>query len=477
MAVDYDLVIIGGGSAGLVVASAAAQIKAKVALVERERLGGECLYYGCVPSKSLIHAARTSYDVQHADRFGVYTQPPRIEFAEAIGHVQKVIRTIEVHDSPERFESLGVEVIFGEGQFCDRNTFEVNGRKLKARAFVVATGSHPFLPAVEGLQEAGYITNKTVFTRTEQPESLVIIGAGPIGCELGQSFQRLGTQVTIISSRANIMPKEEPEVAAVVEKQLEAEGIRIIRNAKAERVEVIDGKKHVWAGKENVIADDILLAAGQVPSVSSLNLQAAEVEVGKQGIKVNEKLQSVTNPRIYACGDVIGGYQFTHVASYEAAIVLKNALFFPLTKAKYEVIPWATFTDPELARVGMTEKQARDRYGDDIYVLKQNFADVDRAQAEGQTAGFAKFITKGNGEILGAHMVGPSAGELIHEVVLAMTQGLKISALTGMIHIYPTLAEINSKTALQLTKQKYAKNTRLQTILTKFFNFRRSIGG
>lgn len=477
MAVDYDLVIIGGGSAGLVVASAAAQIKAKVALVERERLGGECLYYGCVPSKSLIHAARAAYDVQHADRFGVYAQPPRIEFAEAIGHVQKVIRTIEVHDSPERFESLGVEVIFGEGQFCDRNTFEVNGRKLKARAFVVATGSHPFLPAVDGLQEVDYITNKTVFTRTEQPESLVVIGAGPIGCELGQSFQRLGTQVTIISSHANIMSKEEPEVAAVVEQQLEAEGIRIIRNAKAERVEVIDGKKHVWAGKEKVIADDILLAAGQVPSVSSLNLQAAEVEVGKQGIKVNEKLQSVTNPRIYACGDVIGGYQFTHVASYEAAIVLKNALFFPLTKAKYEVIPWATFTDPELARVGMTEKQARDRYGDDIYVLKQNFADVDRAQAEGQTAGFAKFITKGNGEILGAHMVGPSAGELIHEVVLAMTQGLKVSALTGMIHIYPTLAEINSKTALQLTKQKYAQNTRLQTILTKFFNFRRSIGG
>lgn len=475
MAVDYDLVIIGGGSAGLVVASAAAQIKAKVALVERERLGGECLYYGCVPSKSLIHAARTAYDVQHADRFGVHTQPPQINFAEAIGHVQKVISTIEVHDSPERFESLGVEVIFGNGQFCDRNTFEVNGRALKARAFVVSTGSRPFLPAVDGLQEAGYITNKTVFSRTEQPESLVVIGAGPIGCELGQSFHRLGTKVTIISSRTHIMPKEEPEAAAVVEQQLEAEGIHILRDARAERVDVIDGKKHIWAGKDKIIADDILLAAGQIPNVDSLNLQAAEVEVGKQGIKVNEKLQSVTNPRIYACGDVIGGYQFTHVASYEAAIVLKNALFFPLTKAKYEVIPWATFTDPELARVGMTEKQARDRYGDDIYVLKQNFDGVDRALAEGQGIGFAKFITKSDGTILGAHMVGPSAGELIHEVVLAMTQGLKVSALTGMIHIYPTLAEINSKTALQLTKQKYAKNIQLQSILTKFFNFRRSI--
>jgi pyruvate/2-oxoglutarate dehydrogenase complex dihydrolipoamide dehydrogenase (E3) component len=477
MAVDYDIVVIGGGSAGLVVASASAQLQAKVALVESDRLGGECLFYGCVPSKSLIHASRTAYDVKHASRFGVHTAAPQIEFSEAIGHVKKVVGKIEEYDSPERFEALGVEVIFGKGQFRDRNTFEVNGRTLKARAFVVATGSEPSRPPIEGLQEAGYITNKQVFYLEEQPQSLVVIGAGPIGCEIGQAFHRLGTEVTLISSRDHIMPKEDPEAAAVVERQMVAEGIRILNNVRADRVEVINGQKHVWAGDQKVVADQILLATGQRPNVGSLNLEAAEVAVGKSGIQVNDKLQSVTNSRIYACGDVIGGYQFTHVASYEASVVIKNALFLPVNKAKYEVIPWATFTDPELARVGMTEQQARDRYGkDNIFVLKHDFEEVDRALSEGQPQGFAKFITKRNGEILGAHIVGPSAGEIIHEVVLAMTQKLKVSALTGMIHIYPTLAEINSKTALQLTKQKYATNDGLKSLLTKFFSFRRSFG-
>lgn len=475
MAVDYDIVVIGGGSAGLVVASAAAQLKAKVALVERDRLGGECLFFGCVPSKSLIHAARTAYNVEHASRFGIHAQRSKIDFSQAIGHVQNVIDAIAPHDSPERFKSLGVEVIFGQGQFTDPHTFEVNGLPLKARAFVIATGSETGLPAIPGLKEAGYLTNKQVFSLREKPQSLAIIGAGPIGCELGQSFHRLGTEVTLISSRAQILPKEDPEAAAVVQQQFEAEGLRILNNVRAERVEVIDGKKHVWAGGQEIIVDEILLSTGQVPNTSSLNLQAAGVEVGKQGIKVNAKLQT-TNPRIYACGDVIGGYQFTHIASYEAAIVLKNALFLPLTQAKYEVVPWATFTDPELARVGLTEQQARDRYGDKIYVLKQEFKNVDRALAEGTGQGFAKFITKGNGEILGAHIVGPAAGEIIHEVVLAMTQKLKISALSSMIHIYPTLAEVNSKAALQLTKQKYAQNKFAQTLLAKFFHFRRSIG-
>ena len=475
MAVDYDVVVIGGGSAGLVVASAAAQLKAKVALVEREHLGGDCLYFGCVPSKSMIHAARTAYTVKHAARFGVHTQVSEINFAEAIAHVQQVVGTIAEHDSRERFESLGVEVIFGDGQFLDPRTFAIGDRTLTARAFVIATGSRPALPPVTGLKEAGYLTNVEVFSLQERPRSLAVIGAGPIGCELGQSFHRLGTEVTLISSRDQILPKEDPDAAAVVRRQFEAEGIRILTNARAERVEVIDGQKHLWVGDEKLIVDQILVAAGRVPNVESLNLQAAGVEVGKDGLTVNAKLQT-TNPRIYGCGDVIGGYQFTHVASYEASIVLKNALFLPVTQAKYDVIPWATFTDPELARVGLTEQQAIARYGQDVYVLKHDFKDVDRALAERSPSGFAKLITKANGEILGAHIVGPSAGELIHEVVLAMTHNLKASALNGMIHIYPTLAEVNSKAALQLTKRKYAKNQMLQNLLTKFFNVRRSLG-
>lgn len=474
MAVDYDIVIIGGGSGGLVVASAAAQLNAKVALVEKDRLGGDCLWFGCVPSKSLLHASRVAHEVKNSSRFGIYTTPPDIQFSEAIGHVQKVISTIQPNDSPERFESLGVEVIFGEGQFKDEKTFSVNGRDLKARAFVVSTGSRPKVPPIEGIEEAGFLTNEQVFSLKERPESLAVIGAGPIGCELGQAFHRLGSQVTMVSSRDHILPKEDPEAALVVEQQLETDGINLLRGARATKVEVIDGKKHLWVGDEKVVVDEILISSGRVPNVHSLNLEAAGVKYNEQGIEVNQKLQT-SNKRIYGCGDVIGGYQFTHVAGYEAGVVVQNALFFPSAKADYRVVPWATFTEPELARVGLIETQARERYGDDVEILKQEFADVDRAQAEGAIEGFAKIITTGKGQILGAHIVGPSAGEIIHEVIMAMKNKLPVSALTGMIHIYPTLAEVNSKAALQLKKRNYAKNERLQNILRKLFGFLRSM--
>lgn len=472
MVVKYDIVIIGGGSAGLVVASAAAQLKAKVALVERHKLGGDCLWFGCVPSKSLIHASRVAYQVKNAARFGIYTEPPEIEFAKVTGHVQQVIANIQPHDSPERFRGLGVEVIFGEGKFIDKKTFEVDGQQLTARAFVIATGSRPAIPSVEGLHSADFLTNEKVFDLKERPNSLVIIGAGPIGCELGQAFSRLGSNVTIISSKSHILPKEEPEAALVVQKQFESEGINILKEVRAEKVEVVDGKKQVTAGGKNIIVDEILVAGGRLPNIESLNLEVAGVEVGKPGIIVNEKLQT-TNSKIYACGDVIGGYQFTHVAGYEAVVALTNALFFPISKVNYRVIPWATFTDPELARVGLTEKQAKERYGDDVCVLKQPFSGVDRAQAEAATTGFGKIITKGNGEILGAHLVGISAGELIHEIVLAMSHKLPVSALTG-IHVYPTLSEVNSKAGLLLKKQKYAKNLSQQNLLEKFFSWKRS---
>ena len=477
MAVDYDLVVIGGGSAGLVAASAGAQLKAKVALVESEgKLGGDCLHYGCVPSKSLIHAGRIAHDVRNAATYGIKAAIHDIRIHEALGHVHRVIDTIQEHDSTERFESLGVEVMYGDGQFTDPQTFVVNGRQLKARAFLVATGGRPSLLPVPGLTEAGYLTNVQIFSITDRPNSLAVIGAGPIGCELGQAFARLGSQVTILASRQHILPKEEPEAAQVVQDQLTSEGIRILTETRAKEVSVENGQKVILTNTgDRLVVDEILVAAGRVPNVETLNLQAAGVEVGKQGILVNEKLQT-TNPKIYAAGDVIGGYQFTHVAGYEGAVAMQNALLLPTKKADYRVIPWATFTEPELARVGLTEEQARKRYGDDVMILRHNFDHVDRALAEGAGQGFAKFITRKNGEILGAHIVGTTAGELIHEVVMAMSYKLKVGALKSIIHIYPTLSEINSKTALQLTKQTYAQNTRLQGILRGFFNFRRSIG-
>lgn len=471
MSVDYDVVVIGGGSGGLVVASAAAQLHAKVALIEKDKLGGDCLWTGCVPSKSLIHAARVAYEVQHSSRFGIETNLSQINFQRANHHVQKVIATIQPHDSPERFRGLGVEVIFGSGKFINHCTFEVDGKQLQARSFVIATGSHPTIPSIPGLKEAGFLTNEEVFSLQERPESLAIIGAGPIGCELGQSFHRLATKVTMISSREQILPKEDPEASAVVEQQLLSEGITILKPSRAERVEVINGKKHLWTEEREIVVEQILVSTGRSPNLDSLNLAAAGVNYDQKGIKVNAKLQT-SNPRIYACGDVIGGYQFTHVAGYEASVIIQNALFFPTKKVNYRVIPWATFTEPELARVGLTEAEARKQYGDDLYILKQNFTEVDRAQAEAATTGFCKIITTSKGKILGAHIVGDSAGELIHEIVLAMSNNLKVSALGG-IHIYPTLAEVNSKAALQLTKQKYAKNKFLKQFLPKLWQFLR----
>lgn len=347
MSVEFDLVVIGGGSAGLVAASAGAQINARVALVEKHLLGGDCLHYGCVPSKSLIHAAQIAYNVKTASRFGIYTNEPSINLAEAMGHVSNVVETIQEHDSTERFEKLGVDVIYGTGQFVDENTFEVNGRQLKARAFLIATGSRPTMPPVEGLKEAGFLTNEQVFNVKDRPNALAVIGAGPIGCELGQSFSRLGSEVTLLASRDVIMPKEDPEAAAVVQEHMSAEGIRILNNTRAKRVDVIDGQKHISTGSETIVVDEILIATGRTPNVESLNLEAAGVDYDKKGIKVDAKLRT-SNKRIYAAGDVIGGYQFTHVAGYEAGVAMQNALIMPTKKADYRVIPWATFTEPEL---------------------------------------------------------------------------------------------------------------------------------
>jgi pyruvate/2-oxoglutarate dehydrogenase complex dihydrolipoamide dehydrogenase (E3) component len=420
----------------------------------------------------MIHASRLAYEMRQAGRFGLNCSDLQIDFAKAIAHVKRVIATIQPHDSPERFQGLGVEVISGEGTFTSPTIFEVNGKLLKARAFAIATGSRPAIPAIPGLEQAGFITNEQVFSLTACPASLVAIGAGPIGCELGQALSRLGAQVTILASGDRILPKEDADVAAVVRAQLEAEGIRIVAGARVDRVEIEGTAKVVWAGGERIACEQILLAAGRVPNTDRLNLEKAGVEFRQQGIRVNDKLQT-TNPRIYACGDAIGRYQFTHVAGYEAVTVAKNALFFPVSQIDYRVIPWATFTDPEIARVGLSEVEARQTYKD-VVVLKQDYAGVDRAQAAAAPQGFAKLICRSNGEILGAHLVGASAGELIHEVVLAMSHKLKVSALTG-IHIYPTLSELNSKAALLLSKQKFADNQTLKQVLENFFRLRRRL--
>jgi pyruvate/2-oxoglutarate dehydrogenase complex dihydrolipoamide dehydrogenase (E3) component len=278
----------------------------------------------------------------------------------------------------------------------------------------------------------------------------------------------------LIHSQTQILAKEEPEVATVIEEQLRQEGITILKDTKIKQVDLVNGQKQITTNSTTITVDAILVATGRLPNLESLDLATAGVKFNNEGIQVNQKLQT-TNPKIYACGDVIGGYRFTHAAALEATVVIKNTLFLPVSKIDYRVIPWATFTDPEIARVGLGEKEARQRYGNDVYILKHSFNDVDRAQTEGNTTGFAKIITRGNGEILGAHIVGSLAGELIAEIVLAMSHGLKISALSG-IHIYPTLGEVNSKAALSLTKQKYAQNQTLQNLLERLFTWLRRWG-
>ncbi len=473
MAVEYDLVVIGGGSGGLVVASAAAQLKAKVALVEKNRLGGDCLWAGCVPSKSLIEAGRVAHTVKNSVDYSVYSQILTIDFKGVIDRVQSVIGTIQPHDSPERFRGLGVDVIEGRGRFIDPKTFEVKGKKLTARAFVIATGSRPVIPPIIDIETVGYVTNEQIFSLKQKPKSMVIVGSGPIACELGQALHRLGVGITILVRGDRLLPKEDPEISAIIEHQFESEGINIIHRSNVRRVEKFGERKHIWLDDERLITDEVFLATGRQPNVESLGLEAAKVKYDENGIKVNGKLQT-SNPRIYACGDVIGGYKYTHVAGYEASVVIQNALFLPTKNVDYRVIPRAIFTEPEIARVGLSEVEAKEKYGDKVLVLKQDFAGVDRAQAAGKAEGFAKIMCLANGQILGVALVGQSAAELIHEIVLAMRYKLPVSSLSG-IHVYPTLSEVNSKAALLFTKQKYAQNLTLQKRLKSLFKFLRSL--
>lgn len=453
---SYDLIVIGGGSAGLVVAGGAAQLGARVALIEKRALGGDCLYTGCVPSKTFIRSARFAADVRRAGAFGF--APTSLEFkdgdfASITDRVARVIETVGEHDKPERFEAWGVQVIFASPRFLSPHEIELShddgSRKtLNARRFCISTGSRPAVPPIEGLKEAGFITNEEVFQLKKRPDILIVLGGGPIGLELGQSFARFGSQVTIVEMDKRLLAKEDEEVSASVEEIMHAEGLKILLNRKAVRVATANGQKVLTVEhdgeKAELHAEEILVATGRRPNIEGLNLEAAGVKYDKQRILTDDYLRTSAR-HIFAAGDVTGHFPFTHMAAYEASVVIRNALFFwPLSqKTDFRVVPWTTFTDPEVARVGLTENEAKKRFGaTNVHVYRTQFADNDRAQAEESTKGFAKIICAGRrNEIVGAHIIGAHAGELIHEVVLAMKQRLTISALGSMIHVYPTLTQ------------------------------------
>ncbi len=454
---EFDLCVVGGGSAGLVVAAGGAALGAKVALVERHALGGDCLYYGCVPSKALLYSAKAAYTRHEAATAGIDSPSPAIALGKAMERVASVIRAIEPHDSPERFRSMGVEVIFGEGRFIDPARFSIDGRELTARRFVLATGSRPAVPPIEGLQQSPYLTNETVFDLREPVPRLLVLGAGPIGVELAQAFGRLGSAVTIVDQAAQVLPHEDADMAGIIQSRLTGEGVEFHLNRSVSRVEGAAGMirvqlQHQGESETWLEGTHLLIAVGRKPNLENLGLEAAGVVVEDGRLKTDEHLRT-SNRSIYACGDVVGPYLFTHTAEHQAGVVLKNALFHWPAKVESRVVPWCTFTDPELARVGLSETEARERaIRYEAYAFP--FADIDRAVTDGAIQGRAKIITGPDGKILGAAIAGANAGELIHEYALALARNLKASDLTGLIHVYPTLAQINRKVAEQRQKQK-----------------------
>ncbi len=443
-----DICVIGAGSGGLSVAAGASQMGASTVLIERDRMGGDCLNVGCVPSKAMIAAAHAAHAARTAAPFGIRLSEPEIDFAAVHDHVQGVIAAIAPHDSVERFEALGVKVIAESARFTGPRTVVAGDHEITARRFVIATGSRAGIPPIPGLAEAPYLTNETVFDRTRAPGHLVVIGGGPIGVELAQAHRRLGAEVTVLEM-FTVLGKDDPELAEVVKIRLAREGVALFEGVKILRAATSGAGLAIEieenGGARTIEASDILVAAGRRPNVEGLGLDEAGIAHTPRGVTVDRRLRT-SNRRVFAIGDIAGPYQFTHMAGYHAGIVIRNALFRMPAKVDYRAVPWVTYTDPELAHVGMSEADAKARLGD-IRVLRFPYAENDRASAERQTDGFVKVITSAKGKVLGAGIVGAHAGELIQTWILPVAKNLHIKHIAGLILPYPTLGEINKRVA------------------------------
>jgi len=446
----YNLVVLGAGSGGLTVAAGGVGLGARVALLERHRMGGDCLNSGCVPSKALLRVAKAAHAVRTAGAYGLggVAPLPRQDLGAAMGYVRAAQARIAPHDSVERFAGLGVDVHLSAGRLRSAHevTLTPSGATLWGRHIVLATGSQPRIPDVPGLAEAGFLTNETVFDCEHLPAALLVVGGGPIGVELGQAFARLGSQVTIASGSQHVLPREDPDVAAVLAQALRREGIALLDHARAVRASLQDGKKHVTVrtpdDEQTVVVDEILVAVGRRPNTDDLGLEAVGVAVDRRGVTIDRACRTSV-PSIWAIGDVAGPYQFTHWANYQARIVLRNTLFPGTSSCDLDTMPWTTFTEPEVARVGLSETQARER-GLAYDVFTARFDDNDRAICDGEPDGFVKVLTRrGRGTILGAAIVHAHAGELLAELTLAKKHGLALSKLSSAIHVYPTLVEAN----------------------------------
>lgn len=455
---DYDIGVIGGGAAGLTVASGAAQLGVRTVLIERgASLGGDCLHFGCVPSKTLIRTAAVYHDMRRAACYGLpEVDMPPVDMASVNTRIREVINAIQAHDSEERFCGLGVKVLFGDVHFEDEHVVDCSGKRISARFWVLATGSSPAAPPIDGLADVDYLTNEDLFNLERLPGSLTIIGGGPIGCEMAQAFTRLGSRVTIVQRNCQLLPVEDEDMADVVRVSLEAEGVSVELCATATGVRRVNGEVEVEftrTGRPHTVrAEKLLVAAGRMPRVAGLGLENCGVELAGRGVKVDTRLRT-TQKHIFACGDVLGRYLFTHAAGYEGSIVLSNAIFRLPRKVDYTLLPWCTYTDPELASVGMNEKRAV-KAGVEYSVYEEPFADNDRARAEGRIDGKVKLILDHRDKPLGAQIVGLHAGELAGQWTTALGGGVKLAAMASTVMPYPTLAEINKRVAGRVLSPK-----------------------
>jgi len=462
----YNVIVIGAGTAGLVTAAGTAGLGGRAALIERDLMGGDCLNFGCVPSKALISSARLIQQIRDAEKWGLDRQQPQFVFEKVFERMRARRAKIAPNDSQERFESLGVDIFRGEARFVSPHEVEVTGQRLRARNFVIATGSRPLIPKIEGIDEVPYFTNETIFDELqEKPESMIVLGGGPIGCELAQTFRRLDVQVTIVQRGDQLLPREDRDVAEFLERRLINEGVRIIKNADVHSVATSDAGKIALQlvdrqsgriAERTFFADALLVATGRTANLRSLDLTSLGVEVTERGVRVNDHLQT-SQRHIYAAGDVIGPFLFTHMADAQARVVVRNIVVpfqFLRQKMDYSLVPWCTYVDPEVAHVGLGEKEAKQKNIDyDLFVVP--LEDVDRAVVESEDAGFAKVLTaKGSDKILGATIVAPHAGDLLHEFVLAMKAGIGLGAIASTIHAYPTFAELARKASDKYNKTR-----------------------
>jgi pyruvate/2-oxoglutarate dehydrogenase complex dihydrolipoamide dehydrogenase (E3) component len=462
---DYDIGIIGGGAAGLTTASGAAQLGAKVMLIELEdRLGGDCLHYGCVPSKTLIKTAHVYHQMKHASLFGLPdVAVPPVDFRQVADRIRSVVATIQKHDSEERFCSLGAKVVFGRPRFMDDHAVQVNGTTISAAKWVIATGSSPVVPPIPGLVDMDTL-----------PGSMIMLGAGPIGIEMAQAFNRLGTRVTVVDRNPRILGKEDKDMADTVMQIMANEGVQFVLEASIEQVDQSNGHARVTitdntGNQKQISADALLVAMGRSPNTGGLGLEDIDIPMERTGISVDSRLRT-RHKHIYAAGDVNGGFQFTHAAGYEGGIVIANAVFRLPRKVNYTWLPWVTYTDPELASIGMNETMAQ-KAGIDYTVFTEAFKDNDRALAEGETEGRIKLLLDDKEKPIGVQILGPGAGNLISEWVAAFNGNVKLSTLAGAIHPYPTIAEINKRVAGTFLSPKIFSPT-IRKGLKFFFNLK-----